>query len=150
MIEVRNVSLCRAPLSVAFAYLDDYRNVPQWMFGLASFAPDGEQVQGVGATFHGVFQIKPVKLASTVAVTQWELDKLLRLESVSGFRNRSTWQFSAPDAEHTRIDMTFSYDLPGGVAGRVMGRALEPVVALSIRHSDEALRREIEIQARAG
>jgi hypothetical protein len=44
----------------------------------------------------------------------------------------------------TKIGVTFSYELPGGLAGRVLGKALEPIVALSVRHSDEALRRAIE------
>ena len=38
----------------------------------------------------------------------------------------------------------FSYFLPGGLAGRAMGKALEPIVALSVRHSDAALRKNIE------
>ena len=38
----------------------------------------------------------------------------------------------------------FSYEMPGGLAGKAMGRVLEPIVAMSVRHSDVALRREIE------
>jgi hypothetical protein len=40
--------------------------------------------------------------------------------------------------------VTFGYELPGGLAGRTLGRAFEPIVGLSVRHSDEALRRAIE------
>jgi hypothetical protein len=43
-----------------------------------------------------------------------------------------------------------SYTVPGGLAGRAVGRALEPIVALSIRHIDSALRRNVEVPMRNG
>jgi len=144
MVEIHHEGSCAAPLEVAFAYLDDYRNATDWMFGLSEFEPVGDQVQGVGAEFDGTFAVKPIKLHSTIRVTEWKSGEVIAYESVKGFHNWSTWRFRADGPERTRIVVRFGYELPGGLAGKAMGRVLEPIVALSVRHSDEALRREIE------
>lgn len=148
MVDIHHEGSCAAPLDVAFAYLDDYRNATTWMFGLAAFTPAGELDCGLGAVFTGTFQVKPVKLTSTIEVTEWEQDRVIAFESIKGFRNWSTWHFAADGPERTVIRVTFSYELPGGLAGRALGKALEPIVAVSVRHSDEALRREIEARHR--
>jgi uncharacterized membrane protein len=147
MVDIHHVGTCNAPLEVTFGYLDDYRNAPSWMFGLQLFTPVGEQVSGVGAMFDGTFAVRPVKLMSTIRVTGWERDALIAYRSIAGFTNSSTWRFeSAGDEEHpaTKVLVDFTYELPGGLAGKALGRALEPIVAMSIRHSDAALRANIE------
>jgi uncharacterized membrane protein len=144
MVDIHHEGSCDAPLDVAFAYLDDYRTATDWMFGLARFDPVGALDHGLGATFYGTFQVKPVKLSSTIKVTEWAQDEVIGFESIKGFRNWSTWAFEAAGPTRTKIHVTFSYELPGGLAGRALGKALEPIVAVSVRHSDAALRREIE------
>ena len=144
MVDIHHEGICAAPVDVAFAYVDEYRNATDWMFGLARFEPAGEQVQGKGAVFDATFQVKPVKLHSTIEVTDWKQDALIAFESVKGFRNWSTWRFAADGPDRTTISVVFSYELPGGLAGKALGRVFEPVMMLSLRHSDEALRREIE------
>jgi uncharacterized membrane protein len=150
MVDIHHEGSCAAPVDVAFGYLDDYRNATTWMFGLHDFEPVGGQDQGLGAVFAGTFQVTPVKLRSTIKVTQWEQNKLIAFESIKGFRNWSVWEFHADAPDRTTIRVKFSYELPGGLAGRAMGKALEPIVALSVRHSDEALRREIEARYSPG
>lgn len=149
MVDIHHEGICDAPLDVAFAYIDDYRNATGWMFGLARFEPVSEQVHGLGAVFDGTFQVKPIKLSSTVKVTKWEQDKVIAFESIKGFKNWSTWEFSSLSPEQTKVTVTFSYDLPGGLAGRAMGKALEPVVAVSVRRTDAALRHAIEAHYRS-
>jgi uncharacterized membrane protein len=144
MVDIHHVASCAAPLDIAFAYIDDYRNTTSWMFGLSKFEPEGPLDHGVGAVFHGTFAVPPVKLSSTVKVTGWEQDSLIAYESIKGFRNWSTWRMSADGPQRTTLDVKFSYELPGGLAGKALGRALEPIVALSIRHTEATLRREIE------
>ena len=150
MVDIHHEGLCAAPIDVAFAYLDDYRNATDWMFGLAHFEPTGEQDQGLGAVFDGTFQVKPVKLASTIRVTEWEQDKVIAFESIKGFRNWSTWRFEPVGPAETKVIVKFSYEMPGGLAGKAMGRVLETIVAMSVRHSDVALRREIETRYKNG
>jgi uncharacterized membrane protein len=144
MVDIHHEGSCAAPVEVAFAYVDDYRNATEWMFGLSEFVPIGEKSQGLGARFDGTFQVKPVKLHSTVEVTEWEQDELIGFESISGFRNWSTWRFTSAGPAATTVQVKFSYELPGGLAGKAMGRVLEPIVMMSLRHSDQALRHHIE------
>jgi len=147
MVDIHHEGSCAAPVEVAFAYLDDFRNATDWMFGLSKFTPAGDQDQGLGAVFDGTFAVKPVKLSSTIKITEWKQNEVIAFESVKGFRNWSTWRFLADGPDRTTIKVVFSYELPGGLAGRALGKALEPIVSLSVRHSDEALRREIEKRA---
>ena len=149
MVDIHHEGFCAAPVDVAFAYVDDYRNATDWMFGLAAFEPVGEQVQGLGAVFDGTFTVKPVKLHSTIKVTEWKQDSIIAFESIKGFRNWSSWRFEPVEPAKTRIAVTFSYELPGGLAGKALGRVLEPIVMLSLRHSDESLRKEIEARYQA-
>jgi len=144
MVDIHHEGVCEAPLDVAFAYIDDYRNTTDWMFGISKFEPVGDKVQGLDAVFDGSFHVTPVRLSSRVRVIKWEQDRVIAFESIKGFKNWSTWEFSAISPTRTMVSVTFSYELPGGLAGRAMGRALEPIVALSVRHSDVALRHAIE------
>jgi uncharacterized membrane protein len=144
MVDIHHDGVCDAPLDVAFAYLDDYRNAPTWMFGLSRFEPAaGRPDQGLGSAFDATFAVKAVKIKSTIEVTEWVRDEVIAFHSIDGFTNWSTWRFAADGPERTRISVVFSYELPGGLAGKALGRMLEPVIALTVRDSDKALRRNV-------
>lgn len=144
MVDIHHEGICHAPRDVAFAYIDNYRTATQWMFGLAEFTPAGELDHGLGSTFNGTFHVTPIKLHTTIEVTEWEEHTLIAFKSIKGFANESEWRFTSLGDAETKITVTFRYELPGGLAGKVMGRALEPIVALSVWHSDAALRKHIE------
>ncbi|MDT4916353.1 MAG: hypothetical protein QOH89_1053 [Pseudonocardiales bacterium] len=146
MVDIHHEGSCAAPVDVAFGYVDDYRNTTKWMFGLAEFTPAGDKDHGLGAVFNGTFQVKPVKLHSTVECNDWKQDELIAFKSVTGFKNSSVWRFVADGPAKTKVLVHFNYELPGGIAGRALGKVLEPIVAMSIRHTDEALRKQIEAQ----
>jgi uncharacterized membrane protein len=144
MVDIHHEGSCEAPVDVAFGYVDDYRTATKWMFGLAEFRPAGEKDHGLGAIFDGTFQVKPVKLHSTVECTEWKENELIAFRSIKGFKNTSTWRFISTGPTSTKVEVRFSYEVPGGLAGRALGKVLEPIVTLSVRHSDEALRKQIE------
>lgn len=150
MVDIHHEGFAEAPLSTAFAYINDFRTAPTWMFGLAKFEPVGEVDHGLGATFDATFQVRPVKLSSTVEITEWVQDSLIAFTSIKGFKNWSTWRFTAAGPTRTKIVVVFSYALPGGLAGKALGKAMEPVVALSVKHSDATLRKNIEVAHAAG
>jgi len=151
MVDIHHEGFCHAPRDIAFDFIDDYRNATQWMFGLSEFSPAGALDQGLGSTFNGTFHVTPIKLHSTIEVTEWEAHTLIAFKSIKGFANESEWRFTSLGDTETKITVRFTYQLPGGLAGKAMGRALEPIVALSVRHSDAALRKHIEeAYARSG
>lgn len=144
MVDIHHEGIAEAPLSVAYAYVDDPDNVPTWMFGISTFTPvDPATPRGLGAVYDASFQVKPVKLSSRVEITGWEQDALIELTSIKGFKNSSTWRFEADGPERTKLSVTFSYELPGGIAGKAMGKVIEPVIALTVKQSDANLRKHI-------
>lgn len=144
MVDIHHSSTANAPVSLMFDYMDDYRTVPRWMFGLSRMEPVGEQTSGVGAVFDGAMKLGPKTLHSTVEVTRWERDKVIGMKSVKGFVNWSTWQFDPVDDERTRLTVDFTYELPGGPAGRLLGKIIEPFVSIAIKHTESQLREQVE------
>ncbi|MGB2948915.1 MAG: SRPBCC family protein [Rhodococcus sp. (in: high G+C Gram-positive bacteria)] len=140
---IEHSAVTEAPRERAFAYLDDYRTVPSWMFGVRSFVPVSDVVQGLGAVYDAEMQIGPKVLRSTLEVTDWIENQSLTLSSVEGLATTSTWSFSDTDDGGTRLDVEFSYSFPGGLAGRALGALVEPVVGQAIRHTESSLRKEL-------
>lgn len=146
MIHVRHSAVAAVPVDVAFDYIDDYRNVPTWMFGVSEFTPFGEFDQGLGATFDAAMQIGPSTLRSKLEVTEWEKNRIIKLSSLGGVSNSSTWEFAAIDDSKTELSVDFAYKLPGGIAGKALGRLIGPFVENAVRNSEETLRHSLEQQ----
>ncbi|MBH0119585.1 SRPBCC family protein [Rhodococcus sp. HM1] len=139
MFHVRHSAVAAVPLDIAFAYVDDHRTVPEWMFGVSRFEPVGAQVSGLGAVFDAAMQIGPKSLDTRLEVVEWERDRIIVLNSVAGFRTSSSWTFTDL-GDSSRLDVDFGYELPGGLAGRALGMLIEPVVGTAVRQTEQALR----------
>jgi len=144
MPHIHHEGKAEAPVNVLFDYVDDASNTVDWLFGLTKFDPNTEQLSGLGATYDGTFSVKPIKLHSSVRVTEWEKDKIITIESYKGFELKTKWHFSSTGPQTSLVVVDFYYELPGGLAGKAMGKVMEPIVALSIRHSDESLRKHVK------
>ncbi|MGW0176969.1 SRPBCC family protein [Rhodococcus sp. NPDC003322] len=144
MGHIHRTAVAKAPVGTGFAYVDDYRNVPRWMFGVTRFEPVGVENQGLGATFDATMQLGPKALHSRVRITEWEQDRLIRLESVDGISNGSTWRFSPTDDGHTELAVDFDYTLPGGLLGRALAKIVEPIVGTAVAHTESTLRALVE------
>jgi len=129
---------CDAPLEKVFAYVTDYRNVHEWLYGISKFVPITELDRGLGATFEGTINLG-ASLHSTVETTAFEEGKFFELDSIKGFKVTTRWSFEAIDAKKTRISADVTYSLPGGIAGKALGKVIEPFVKIAIRHSSEHL-----------
>ncbi|KZF08841.1 MAG: SRPBCC family protein [Rhodococcus sp. (in: high G+C Gram-positive bacteria)] len=140
---IEHSAVADVPRSRAFAYVDDYRSVPNWMFGVRSFEPIGDIDHGLDALYAAEMQIGPKTLRSTLRVTEWIEGRSLTLSSVEGFSTVSTWSFADTPDGGTRLDVDFAYNFPGGLAGRALGALVEPVVGQAIRHTESTLRREL-------
>ncbi|MBF0660168.1 MULTISPECIES: SRPBCC family protein [unclassified Rhodococcus (in: high G+C Gram-positive bacteria)] len=143
MIHLRHSATAEIPADVAFAYVDDHRTVPEWMFGMTRFQPVGTQVSGLGTVYDATMRVGPKTLDSRVEVVEWEFGRSLALESVAGMRSASTWRFIEIGDERTRLDVDFAYQLPGGLAGMALGKLIEPIVGTAVRHTEQALRSQL-------
>ena len=141
MGEVKHRAVVKAPREKVFAYIDDYRNVPDYMFGLSRFAPTTDVDHGVGAIFEVVIKVGPKELKSTVKCVEWVENERIRLESISGLGADTEWTFTDGDAPGmTVLDAVFGYTLPGGIAGRVLGGLMGPFVEQGVKYTDGKVR----------
>ncbi|MFD4294254.1 SRPBCC family protein [Rhodococcus sp. NPDC058532] len=147
MAHIHRTAVAKVNVGAGFAYVDDYRNVPDWMFGVTRFEPVGSQTHGLGATFDATMQLGPKALNSRVRITEWEQDRLIRLESVDGISNGSTWRFSPTPDGNTELSVDFDYTLPGGLLGKALAKIVEPIVGTAIAHTEATLRARTEALA---
>lgn len=144
MVDVHLESTVNAPIETAFAYYNDYTNATRWLFGLASLEPRSEITDGLGATFDALFKVPPVKIHTTIKAVEWVENEVVVFDSVEGFRNWSTWRFTRIDDTTTHLESHFGYELPGGLAGKALGKALVPIVAMTSKHSEHNFRTQVE------
>jgi uncharacterized membrane protein len=143
MTVVTAVEECAVPVAVAFGYVNDYRTLTSWVYGAQSFGPVTEQTSGVGAKFDGAVKVGPVKLAARIEVVRWEENAVIAIKSIKGFEIESTFLFEAKDDENCVVDAVLDYRVPGGFAGRALGRTLEPLMKLTIKHTADNLRKQV-------
>lgn len=143
MVDVHAEAACAAPKEHAFGYIADYRNVGTWMYGVKRFVPVGDLDYGLDAVFDAALTVgAPIK--TRVKVVDFEEGERFAFESIKGFVCSSTWLFESVNATSTRVRADISYTLPGGLAGKALGKAIEPFVGIAVKHSVAALQREIE------
>lgn len=131
------------PIEEVFAYVDDFTVTKDWMYGLHKMDLVSGHASGVGATYDGVMKLG-VSLTSRIQCTGWEQDRLIELSSIKGIKNTQRWTFTELGEGRTRVDAWISYTLPGGPAGRAMAAAVKPFIGIAIRHTSEALVRNVE------
>ena len=132
-----------APLELVFAYVDDYKNTTKYMKDLTKWSPVGKVTQGKGAQFNVAMQAGPTQLESVVDITTWKQNAAIGFTSVSGLTQSGAWTFKK-GARGTEAVFTMEYELPGGIAGRWLSRAAEPIVRRNIQASVEALKAQTE------
>jgi uncharacterized membrane protein len=132
-----------APVSKVFAYVDDFTCTKDWMYGLTKIEPVTDQLRGVGAQYDGVMKVG-VPLKARIECTAWEQDRLLELTSVKGVETTQRWSFTDLGDDRTRVDAWISYTLPGGPAGKAIAGAVKPVVSIAVKHTSDALVRNVE------
>lgn len=136
-----------APLEAAFAYVADYRKIPDWMFGVQRFEPIGDQDYGQGSVFDVTLSLG-VKIHTTIKAVEWEENRLIGMDSIKGFKAVSRWYFDADGPNRTTVTAKVSYELPFGPAGKAMGKIMEPFVHRAVGYGAEKLKTNIEARAR--
>lgn len=132
------------PIDFAFDYGADLRNAAEWVFGVSRVDLASDTPVGLGAVYTGNLTLGPITTRSTVEVTEWVPNSHVSVTSMSALPSRSTWRFRSLDEHKTELTVEIDYTLPGGVAGKVLGRTIEPFVQLAVQRSDTALRKTIE------
>lgn len=134
------------PAQVAFDYLSDYTHTAEWLYGLTRLEPMTEQTTGVGAKFDGTLKLG-ASLSSQLEVVEFEDGRLFTLDSFKGIKNTSRWRVTPTGDSTCTLQATWEYDLGGGIAGKALGKVVEPVVKIAAKHSTESLKKAVEAQA---
>ena len=132
-----------APVEAVFAYVDDHRNTTKYMKDLTKWAPVGSKSHGKGAKFAVAMKAGPMTLSSVVDITTWTENRAIGWKSAEGFKQTGKWSFK-PSGEGTEATFDMEYELPGGIAGRMLSRAADPIVRSNIEQSVRTLRSQVE------
>jgi uncharacterized membrane protein len=132
-----------APLDVAFAYVADYKTIPEWMFGVKKFEPVTDKDYGLGSVFDVSLSLG-VPINTRIETVEFEESRVIGMDSVKGFKARSRWYFEADGPDRTKVVANVSYDLPFGPAGRAMGKVMQPFVKQAVGHISQHLKRNLE------
>jgi len=144
MVHIHTEGVVAASQQFAFDYLSDFRNAPDWLFGVNKLTVVGEVTSGLGTVYDGSMALGPKTLHSVVKVARWEPPILFEHEYVSGFAVNSTWQVNSVDSAKSEVVVDIDYNVPGGIGGRVLGRLLGPLLSMAVERSRDTLRDRIE------
>lgn len=133
----------KLPPEVVFDYLTDFRWMPAWVFGLHTVEPVGEHSMGLGTEFRGKGKIGPVGMTGTGRISEWQPNRLFTMEvfTNNGIKASCTFTLTPIEPELTRVDITVDYAFPGGLAGKLIQRAIEPLLGSGIRSTVHTLGR---------
>ncbi|MUM19749.1 SRPBCC family protein [Mycobacterium sp. CBMA271] len=138
MVHVCHRVIVDVSLEHAFEYVADYRNLADWMFGIQKVRLVAGTANEPGSRYDMAVRLGTT-IQSTIEVTKREPNALFATESRAGFVSRSTWNFRQISDDTTEIEFNVEYELPGGLAGRMLGKVIEPFVSIALNHSEEAL-----------
>jgi uncharacterized membrane protein len=132
-----------APASAVFAYVDDHRNTTRYMRDLTRWEPAGDRTHGKGSTFSVAMKAGPVSMDSTIEITTWTENRAIAWVTRKGTRQDGSWTFREKGGS-TEATLEVDIELPGGLAGRLLARAAEPVIRMSLEKSVRTLKSQVE------
>ena len=78
-----------------------------------------------------------------VDITTWTENKAIGWHSNEGFKQIGMWAFT-PKGDKTQVTFDMEYEFGGGIAGKLLGRAAEPIVRGNLQRSVETLKLHTE------
>jgi len=142
-ITVTRKTQLEKPVDVAFASVANYRTIGEWLVGISTFTPTTEIDYGLHAVFEGHLNLGVTTLKSTVKVIGFDENDWMELDSIKGFQNRSKLIFTPTPDGNCSVEFDLTYELPGGVLGKGMGKAIEPLIAQVVKHSSDKLAKQV-------
>jgi uncharacterized membrane protein len=143
MPKARATITIEAPVDTVFAYVNEWTNAQKFTQDLVKWEPVGDNTTGLGAQFRAAMKMGPTTQESTLEITQHEPGSRLGWEPRDGFSQRGLYTF-ASTGDGTEVSFEVSFDLPGGLAGRTLGKVIEPVAKQNVGKTLKNLKREVE------
>jgi uncharacterized membrane protein len=140
--------MINAPVEVVFEYVYNHENTTKFMEGLKTWEPIGE-LKGLGTLFRLEIQAGPTTFGCEAEITELVWDKLIRWESRSGISNSGAWLVES-DGTSTTAHFEQEFVLPGGIAGELLAKTMEPLINNQTRRSLNALKQQVEMLVAEG
>lgn len=110
-----------APPEAVFDFIDAWSNAMRYLRRVDRWEPvDPQRVTGVGAVFQIGVQAGPTHLDGRLEVTEHDRPHTIAFRSLDGPRFEGRWTLER-DGDATNVHLGASYDLPGGLVGRMVG-----------------------------
>jgi len=132
-----------APIDTVFAYVDDYKNTTKYMRDLSKWKPVGSKSHGKGAVFEVGMKAGPKVLESTIEMDNWVENKTIAWESTNGFWQKGSWVFKTM-GKKTQATYDMEFEFGGGIAGKFLAKAAEPIVRMNLEKSVAELKVQCE------
>jgi uncharacterized membrane protein len=133
----------KAPVSTVFAYVDDYRNTTKYMKDMTRWEPVGSKTHGMGSRFALSMKVGPLNIDGEVEIDQWVENQAIGWKTKKGFRQDGSWSFQEKGGS-TEAAFSVDFDLPGGIAGKMMAKAVEPAIKSTLEGSVKQLKAQTE------
>lgn len=144
MPQIRSQIHIHATPEQVFDFIDDWRNAMRYMKRMTRWdLVDPEGGTGVGAVFRVDVAAGPRKLGGRFQVTGHDRPHRIAFRSMEDVRVEGSWTIQ-PEGEGTRVVLDASYDLPGGIAGRLVGTFLRGNAQSDLDDSVRTLKRLVE------
>lgn len=151
MPEIHREDEIDLPVQLIWDYVSVIPNLMEWAPGVTEMVHAGTQERGVGARFSGTFHVAPVTLHATGEIAAWKELEQISARSITGFRVEIGFRLQPLSETRTRVTVDAAYEVPGGLAGKALGRALVPIGEVGVKHAEARLRRRLlEIATAAG
>lgn len=144
MGDIKQSATVSVPAAVAFDYVDNYRHVPDWMFGISKFEPVGDRDQGLGAVFDASIKLGPKTLHIRTEVTEHVPGERIALTSIKGLESTVLFTVVPKGESASELTMAIGYKLPSGIAGKALGKIIDTILHPGMRYTESHLIAEIE------
>lgn len=110
-----------------FAFLSDYRHAEVFIDGLERLKPLGRRTKGEGARFEAALRVGPTSFATTLEIKELKPDTLITWASIGEQAQSLSFSLAGHDGA-TTVDLSISYQEPGGIAAVLVGPLVEQTV----------------------
>lgn len=121
MSEITSRVHVSAPAEAVFDFIDHWPNAMRYLRRVDRWVlVDPEGGTGVGAMFSIGVQAGPTHLDGRLRVTEHDRPRKIAFRSMDGPRVEGSWTLT-PESDGTNVVLHASYELPGGIVGRLVG-----------------------------
>jgi uncharacterized membrane protein len=139
-----------APPEAVFDYIDHWPNAMRYLKRVDRWVlVDAEGGTGVGAVFDIGVQAGPSHLDGRLQVTEHSRPRTIAFRSMDGPPVEGSWTL-APDGDGTNVVLHASYELPGGIIGRIVGAFVSRNAQTDLDASLRKLKRLVEAESQDG